>query len=81
MRNGPDLARVASLVGDPARANMLSALMGGSALTASELALEAGVIAVAEPMGAAPEVAETILARYAVGAVDLVPIESLFADI
>ncbi|TXJ06135.1 MAG: sirohydrochlorin chelatase [Aeromicrobium sp.] len=46
-----------------------------------ELALEAGAIAVAEPMGAAPEVAETILARYAVGAVDLVPIESLFADI
>jgi len=43
MKNGPDLARVASLVGEPARANMLSALMGGSALTASELALEAGV--------------------------------------
>jgi DNA-binding transcriptional ArsR family regulator len=43
MKNGPDIARVASLVGDPARANMLSALMGGSALTASELALEAGV--------------------------------------
>jgi DNA-binding transcriptional ArsR family regulator len=43
MDNGPDLARVASLVGDPARANMLSALMTGSALTASELALEAGV--------------------------------------
>jgi DNA-binding transcriptional ArsR family regulator len=43
MKNGPDIARVASLVGDPARANMLSALMGGSALTASELAIEAGV--------------------------------------
>jgi len=43
MENGLDLARIASLVGDPARANMLSALMGGSALTASELALEAGV--------------------------------------
>ncbi|TPM35480.1 winged helix-turn-helix domain-containing protein [Mesorhizobium sp. B2-3-5] len=43
MREGPDIARVASLVGDPARANMLSALMGGTALTASELALEAGV--------------------------------------
>jgi DNA-binding transcriptional ArsR family regulator len=43
MRDGPDIARIASLVGDPARANMLNALMGGTALTASELALEAGV--------------------------------------
>ncbi|MDQ6433337.1 winged helix-turn-helix domain-containing protein [Mesorhizobium sp. LHD-90] len=43
MREGPDIARIASLVGDPARANMLTALMGGAALTASELALEAGV--------------------------------------
>ena len=43
MKEGPDIARIASLVGDPARANMLTALMGGSALTASELALEAGV--------------------------------------
>jgi len=43
MRNGPDIARIASLVGDPARANMLTALMDGGALTASELALEAGI--------------------------------------
>lgn len=43
MREGPDIARIASLVGDPARANMLTALMDGGALTASELALEAGV--------------------------------------
>jgi DNA-binding transcriptional ArsR family regulator len=43
MREGPDISRIASLVGDPARANMLTALMGGTALTASELALEAGV--------------------------------------
>jgi len=43
MREGPDIARIANLVGDPARANMLTALMGGTALTASELALEAGV--------------------------------------
>ncbi|PSJ60191.1 ArsR/SmtB family transcription factor [Pseudaminobacter soli (ex Li et al. 2025)] len=43
MRNGPDIARIANLVGDPARANMLTALMDGGALTASELALEAGV--------------------------------------
>ncbi|MGE0279971.1 MAG: ArsR/SmtB family transcription factor [Rhizobiaceae bacterium] len=43
MKEGPDIAGIASLVGDPARANMLTALLGGSALTASELALEAGV--------------------------------------
>src|ERR1700755_489150 len=43
MKSGPDIARVASLVGDPARANMLSALMSGRALTASELAQEAGI--------------------------------------
>ncbi len=34
---------IASLVGDPARANMLTALMSGRALTASELAQEAGI--------------------------------------
>lgn len=44
-RNGPDLSRVASLIGDPGRASMLSALLGGVALTASELAREAGVTA------------------------------------
>ena len=43
MHEGPDIARIASLVGDPARANMLTALVGGTALTASELAMEAGV--------------------------------------
>lgn len=43
MKTGPDIALVASLVGDPARANMLTALMSGRALTASELAREAGV--------------------------------------
>ncbi len=43
MKDGPDIARIANLVGDPARANMLTALMAGAALTASELALEAGV--------------------------------------
>lgn len=46
-----------------------------------ELAFEAGAIAVAEPMGAAIEVAEVLLARYAVGAVDLVPLEAMFADL
>jgi len=41
---------------------------------AAELALEAGAIAVSAPLGAHPEVARTILARYAVGAVELVPV-------
>ncbi|GAA2090568.1 sirohydrochlorin chelatase [Aeromicrobium tamlense] len=48
---------------------------------ARELALEAGAVAVAEPLGVADEVAEVILARYAVGAVDLVPMDALFADV
>lgn len=43
MKEGPDVAYVAALIGDPARANMLTALMTGKALTATELALEAGV--------------------------------------
>ena len=43
MKSGPDIAMVAALVGDPARANMLTALLSGKALTASELAQEAGV--------------------------------------
>jgi DNA-binding transcriptional ArsR family regulator len=43
MKDGPNIALIGSLLGDPARANMLEALMGGKALTASELAREAGV--------------------------------------
>jgi len=43
MKAGPDIAMVASLVGDPARANMLTALMTGRALTATELAHQAGI--------------------------------------
>jgi sirohydrochlorin ferrochelatase len=41
---------------------------------ASELALEAGAVAVSEPLGDHPEIARTVLARYAVGAVELVPV-------
>jgi len=41
---------------------------------ASELAFEAGAVAVSEPLGADEEVARTVLERYAVGAVDLVPL-------
>jgi len=43
MKEGPDIARIAALIGDPARANMLTALMSGKALTVSELATEAGI--------------------------------------
>lgn len=43
MKEGPDISRIAALIGDPARANILTALMSGKALTASELAAEAGV--------------------------------------
>src|ERR1700712_188401 len=43
MKAGPDIAMIASLVGDPARANMLMALMTGRALTATELAHQAGI--------------------------------------
>lgn len=43
MKDGPDISRLAALIGDPARGNMLSALMTGKALTATELAGEAGV--------------------------------------
>ena len=41
---------------------------------AAELALEAGAVAVSQPLGAHPEIARTVLARYAVGAVELVPV-------
>jgi sirohydrochlorin ferrochelatase len=41
---------------------------------AAELAVEAGAVAVSQPLGADPEVARTVLARYAVGAVELVPV-------
>lgn len=56
MKDGPDIALIGSLIGDPARANMLTALMSGKALTASELAVEAGVT---------PQTASSHLARLA----------------
>ena len=43
MKEGPDIAQIGALIGDPARANMLTALMGGKALTATELAGTAGI--------------------------------------
>jgi DNA-binding transcriptional ArsR family regulator len=41
--DGPDISAVAALVAEPARARMLAALMSGQALTATELATEAGI--------------------------------------
>jgi DNA-binding transcriptional ArsR family regulator len=58
MKAGPDIAMVAALVGDPARANMLTALMTGRALTASELAHQAGVT---------PQTASSHLAKLEAG--------------
>ncbi len=43
MEGVSEVAEIASLVGDPARANILCALLDGRALTASELAYSAGI--------------------------------------
>ncbi len=43
MREGPYIAEIAALIGDPARTNMLTALMDGRALTVTELAQVAGI--------------------------------------
>ncbi len=45
MKDGPDISKIAAMMGDPARSNMLMALMSGMALTSKELAREAGVTA------------------------------------
>ena len=58
MRDGPDIARIGALLGDPARTHMLTALMSGQALTAGELAREAGITA---------QTASSHLARLAEG--------------
>jgi DNA-binding transcriptional ArsR family regulator len=43
MKDGPSIAAIAALLGDRARSDILTALMAGPALTATELAAEAGV--------------------------------------
>jgi len=43
MSEEPDIAAIAALIGEPARAKLLMALMGGQALTATELANAGGV--------------------------------------
>src|SRR2546423_14334078 len=54
MITGPMIAEIAALVGDPARATMVSGLLDGRALTASELALAARIT---------PQTASTHLAK------------------
>ena len=54
MITGPIIAEIAALVGDPARATIVSALLDGRALSASELALAAGIT---------PQTASTHLAK------------------
>ena len=54
MITGPLIAEIAALVGEPTRATMLSALLDGRALTASELAFAARVT---------PQTASTHLAK------------------
>ncbi len=66
MKEGPDIATLAALIGDPARANMLCALMDGRALTAGELAREAG---------ATPQTASSHLARLVDGALLLIEVQ------
>ena len=56
----PDIAKLAALVAEPARARMLEALMSGQALTATELAIEASI---------APSTASGHLARLERGSV------------
>jgi sirohydrochlorin ferrochelatase len=46
----------------------------------AELAYEAGAVAVSEPMGAEPEIAEVALVRYVVAAMDLVDLDAPVVD-
>lgn len=58
MTEGPYIAEIAELIGVPARANILLALMAGQALTAGELAYSAGV---------APQTASSHLSKLVTG--------------
>jgi DNA-binding transcriptional ArsR family regulator len=66
MPSGAAMAEIAALVGDPARANMLTALLGGLSLSAGDLAWHAGVT---------PQTASGHLARLA--AAQLVTVQAL----
>jgi len=63
MTNGPYIAEIAALVGDPARANMLSALMDGRAASAGELAFAAHVT----PQTASAHLAKLVDAQLLAG--------------
>jgi DNA-binding transcriptional ArsR family regulator len=62
MSAAPKIAEVAALVGDPARANILCALLGGRAITAAELAFAAHV----SPQTASGHLAKLLSARLVV---------------
>ncbi|WMS42907.1 winged helix-turn-helix domain-containing protein [Acuticoccus sp. MNP-M23] len=62
MKEGADIAGIASLIGDPARANILTALLSGKALTPGELAREAGIT---------PQTASSHLAKLEAGGLTL----------
>jgi DNA-binding transcriptional ArsR family regulator len=62
MSVAPQIAEVAALVGDPARANILCALLGGRAVTATELACAAHV----SPQTASEHLARLTAARLIV---------------
>jgi DNA-binding transcriptional ArsR family regulator len=62
MSVAPQIAEVAALVGDPARANILCALLGGRAITAAELAHAANV----SPPTASEHLAKLTAARMLV---------------
>lgn len=67
MTNDLDIAAIGKLLGDPARVNMLGALMGGLALPAGELARAAGVTAQTASMHLAKLTAGGLIASIASG--------------
>src|SRR5262252_5225786 len=56
----PDVAEVAALIGDPTRAALLLALLGGGALTATELAYRSG----ASPQAASAHLRKLVDGRF-----------------
>ncbi|MBO0811025.1 MAG: sirohydrochlorin chelatase [Microlunatus sp.] len=52
----------------------------GDYLEQARLASEAGALAVSEPLGAEPELVQSIVSRYVVSAMDLVDLEPLLTD-
>lgn len=60
MSEGPNIAKVGALIGDPARANILLSLMDGMARTATELAYVAGV----SPQTASSHLAKLIEGKF-----------------